>query len=611
MNDEQLAEGPAQDVGSEVEMSEQGGADGAPEAPTESPEDQGSETPFAGVAAPMARALKARGFESLTAVQEAIIETGRTGRDLQVSSQTGSGKTVGLGFVLFGAVVEGLENAGNARGPSVLVITPTRELGGQVRQELTWLYGELDGVGVASVTGGTPIFRDKAILQRGPQVLVGTPGRLLDHIRGGALDLSDVREVVLDEADQMLDMGFREDLEAILDAASGERRIHLVSATFPDGIQHLAQRYQTDPLFVQGTALGEANADIEHVGHLVKHYDRYAALVNHLLLASGTKTLVFVERRADAAELSQQLEADGFRALPISGDLVQSQRDRALAAFRSGKATILVATDVAARGIDVPDVGLVVQTSPPMDPETYTHRSGRTGRAGKTGRSLLFVPPQRRRHVDRLLNDAGVQLDWRPVPSAEEVEAHVEQENRSKLEARVERAVEKGASEVMKGLAGDLLEGKDPVELVACLLTALQPKRRAQAADVGAGGARREGGRDRDAAPSAKSMGGHVRFFMNYGANQGATPGRVVASLCRRGGVAGTDIGSISIHPNATTFDVSADVVDGFENQVSQRDPRDPNVFIRRDRGPAPGGRRGGARRGGGRRRGYGARRRR
>ncbi|MEL6431843.1 MAG: DEAD/DEAH box helicase, partial [Planctomycetota bacterium] len=567
------------------------------------PADGGSppEGAFDAVPEAVRGAVVAKGFDGLTAVQSSILAADRDGRELQISSWTGSGKTVGLGFVLLDAFGDPADGPPADRpGPLALVICPTRELSGQVRGELEWLYADLRGVEVASVTGGTPIFRDRSALNRRPAALVGTPGRLLDHVRSGALDLSAVHEVVLDEADQMLDMGFREDLEALLDAASGERRVHLVSATFPDEIQALAQRYQTDPLRVEGSPLGDANADIEHVGHVVHADDRYVALVNHLLLEPSAKVLVFVERRTDASELAQQLESDGFPALPLSGDLVQTQRDRALAAFRSGRVRILVATDVAARGIDVPDVALVIQTTPPIDPETYTHRSGRTGRAGKRGLSLLFVSPRRRRGTERLLAGAGVDVDWRPVPSAAEVEEAMRAESRRVVERRVAGALERGHEDSHLEHARALLEEHGAETLLASLLHAIEPKKRARAADVtdlGAGGRRERGAGRGDVGPPPSST--NVRFFMNYGHNQGATAGRVLASVCRRGEIPGEAVGSIAIHPNASTFDVSAELVQEFEERVSRRDPRDPQTFIRRDRGPSgPGGR--GGRRGGG-----------
>ena len=564
---------------------------------------------FEGLAPDLRSAIEGRGFGGLTAVQRAILDADAEGRDLRVASQTGSGKTVGLGFVMAPVVRAAASEEGRDAGPVALVVTPTRELASQVLGELRWLFGGIANAGLISVTGGTPIHRDRAALAGRPQVLVGTPGRLVDHLRNGQLDLSSVRELVLDEADQMLDMGFREDLEAILDASAGDHRTHLVSATFPPGIQDLAGRYQQNALTVEGTPIGDAHANIEHVGHLVRPNERYAALVNLLLLEEERRTLVFVERRSDAADLAQQLEADGFKALPISGDLVQSQRDRALGAFRAGTVHVLVATDVAARGIDVPDVGVVVQTSPPIDPETYTHRSGRTGRAGQEGRSVLFCPPRRRRAVERLVAEAGVDIRWADVPSAADVERVVEERDRAALAARIGEALAAGAAGPRKDFAKELLEAHGAEDLVAVLLDAASPRRSARARDVGDSAPRKrpadggnQGGADR--APSA----GSVRFFINWGGNQGATPSRVLAAVCRRGEVDGATIGAISVHPNATTFDVSAEVAEEFEAKAGRRDPRDPHSMIRRDRGPG-GPRRRGSRRGG-RRRGYGARRR-
>lgn len=566
---------------------------------------------FEGLAPDLRAAIEDRGFNGLTAVQRAILDADAAGRDLRVASQTGSGKTVGLGFVMAPVVRDAAADHERDAGPVALVVTPTRELASQVLGELRWLFGGIEGAHLISVTGGTPIHRDRAALAGRPQVLVGTPGRLVDHLRNGQLDLSEVRELVLDEADQMLDMGFREDLEAILDASAGQHRTHLVSATFPPGIQDLAGRYQSNALTVEGTPIGDAHANIEHVGHLVRHNERYAALVNLLLLEEQRRTLVFVERRSDAADLAQQLEADGFRALPISGDLVQSQRDRALGAFRAGTVHVLVATDVAARGIDVPDVGVVVQTSPPIDPETYTHRSGRTGRAGQKGRSVLFCPPRRRRAVERLVADAGGDITWADVPSAADVQRVVEARDREALAGRVKEALEAGVDEGRLEFARELLGTHGAEELVAVLLDAAGPKRAARARDVGEGaprtrGKKQDGGqRGDDRVPSA----GSVRFFINWGSNQGASPSRVLAAVCRRGEVDGSTIGAISVHQNATTFDVSAEVAEEFEAKAGRRDPRDPHTMIRRDRGPGgPGGQRRRGRRG--RRRGYGARRR-
>ncbi len=557
-------------------------------------------SPFESVPAALQPALQRRGFTELSEVQSAVLAADSGASDLRISSQTGSGKTVALGLVVSRVLVEPRGD----RGPDVLVVVPTRELAQQVSTELRWLFADLEDTTVASVTGGTPIFQDKNTLRNEPRVLIGTPGRLVDHLTNENLDLGNARELVLDEADQMLDMGFREDLETILNATPAERRTHMVSATFPPGIERLAERYQRDPVSVEGTALGEANANIEHIGHLVQRSDRYTALVNLLLLAGEERVLVFVERRSDAAQVATMLSEDGFSALPLSGELAQSQRNHTLAAFRNGRATILVATDVAARGLDVPDVTTVIHTSPPIDPEVYTHRSGRTGRAGQTGRSILLAPPNRRRKLSYLLADARVELEWRPLPPAAEVEAVLQERFRAKLGAELDKALQKEPKEALLEHANSLLEEHDGPRLVAALLARLGEKRRAKARDVG--GPSGHGNESYESRPRSNrrdegsvSAPGMVRFFINWGSLKGANPSKVLAQVCRRGNVQGADVGAISIHPNATTFDVREEVAMEFEKNAGQRDERNPTTFIRRDRGPTGDGpRRGGGRRG-------------
>ncbi len=473
------------------------------------------------------------------------------------------------------------------------------QLATQVCNELSWLMADLDGVRLASVTGGTPLYRDREILSRRPRLLVGTPGRLLDHVRNGVLDLSNVSELVLDEADQMLDMGFREELEGILDTTPEERRTHLVSATFPRGIQQLAARYQRDAVSIEGTRLGDANQDIEHEGYLVNVRDRYDALVNLLLLADDDRTLVFVERRAHAVQVAERLEADGFDALPLSGELAQIQRVRTMDAFRSGKVKVLVATDVAARGLDVPDVGTVIHTAPCIDGQVYTHRSGRTGRAGQRGRSVLLAPPNRRYKVTRMLDEARVDLKWLPLPKAAEIEKKVNARAHARLSEELEAALAEGSSDRHLAQAGALLTGAEPEALVAALLARLEPKRRAQPKDLNAphmskDSYKKNGHQKGQKGSFGKSNHGGkvpfntVRFFINRGVKQGATAGRILAELCRRGKVSGRDIGSIAIHPNASTFDVRVEVSVQFEENAGRRDSRDPNTLIRRDRGPRP-----------------------
>lgn len=389
--------------------------------------EQPTESPFDAVPAPLRANLERKGFTSLTTIQQAVVNAQAAGRNLRLSSQTGSGKTVALGIAIYPALEDPACDVVRA-----LVIAPTRELAQQVEAELQSLYEGCRGARSVVLTGGSDIRAEQRRLKAKPTLVVGTPGRLLDHVRSGALNLSHVAEVVLDEADQMLDMGFKDELDALLAELPAERRSHLVSATFPDVVQRLADAFQDDPLQLQGSVPGQANADIEHVAHLVFERDRYAALVNILLANLGKRTLVFVQKRVDASQVAEMLSEDGFTAMPLSGELPQAQRNRTLAAFKAGTVEILVATDVAARGIHVDDVAIVVHGDVPRESEVYTHRSGRTGRAGQKGQSLLLVVPAARRRTEVMLNQAQVKFQWAPLPTPQKIRrAHTKKARRA------------------------------------------------------------------------------------------------------------------------------------------------------------------------------------
>ena len=577
---------------------------------TDSATDEVENSPFEAVAAPLRKALEERGFADMTVVQRAVLADTALGRDLQISSQTGSGKTVAIGLVLAPRLLEAAK-AGRAskemRSLRALVIVPTRELAVQVSGELEWLFAEVPGLTVECVTGGSSVGQERRRLERKPTVVIGTPGRLLDHIRTRALDCTSVAELVLDEADRMLDMGFREELEAILDATPTGRSTHLVSATFPAEIQKLARKYQSEPLAVQGTRLGAANEDIEHVGHLVRLHDRYAAIVNLILLTEDERTLIFVNTRAQAAELADQLASDGFAAAPISGELEQNQRTRTLEAFRSGVTTVLVATDVAARGLDIPDVALVIHTDAPFDSESYTHRAGRTGRAGAKGRSVILSTPMRQRKVEFLLSRAKVKLQWREVPTAATVEKALAKRERRRLREALEAAADPAAAQI--AFAEKLLDGIEPAHLVARLVELCRDPRHAAACDIeplSSAPARSRTTADRAPwqdrpEPRAKRLDARQdrgddarrsparqladRFEMNWGHQGGATPQRVLAVLCRRGDVSSRAIGAIDIDTDTSSFEVARDVARDFERNADQPDDRDPHLVIRRARG--------------------------
>ncbi len=426
--------------------------------------------------------LEKKGFDSLTAVQEAVVRADTNSRDVRISSQTGSGKTVAVGIAMGRELLrtgpraeqKAARTAVDTKAPQVLLLTPTRELATQVKRELAWLFAEVPDALVEVVTGGTSVVQERKNLARGPRIVVGTPGRVLDHLTRGGFVGDFIDQVILDEADQMLDMGFRDELEAILEALPKERRTHLVSATFSGEVKKIAERFQRDPVYLEGSPLGKANEDIEHVAHVVGMRHRYDALINVLLRARGenvdgetSRTLVFTRTRADTLEVAERLQRDGLRAEPLSGDLAQAQRTRTLSAFRAGQIELIVATDVAARGLDVQGIELVVHYDPPGDPDTYTHRSGRTGRAGRKGTSVLLLPPQARGRIERLLHVARIKPQWAPVPTAQKIRKLYSKAGKRRLFA----ALETPATEEQLEYARKVLSDASAEQVVAQLLS--------------------------------------------------------------------------------------------------------------------------------------------
>jgi ATP-dependent RNA helicase DeaD len=521
------------------------------------------EDAFSSLSPALAEALRQRGFAQLTPVQEAVLDPEHAGFDLRISSQTGSGKTVALGLVLAPDVETATTTAG-------LVIAPTRELAAQIGRELTWLYAGLDA-SVAVVAGGAS-YRDehRALAQR-PRIVVGTPGRLLDHLERKTIDVSTLTAVVLDEADQMLDLGFRDALDAILGHLPPERRTHMVSATFGREVEALASRYQRTPRVVFGTAPGHANADIEHVIHVVRPNETLDAIINLLLIAPGERTLLFVRTRADASALSERLTQEGLFALPLSGDLEQKERNKTLEAFRAGAVSTLVATDVAARGLDIPDVSRVIHVDAPTELEGFTHRSGRTGRAGNKGTSIVLVPPAGRERVRRLLGAAKVRATWAAVPTPDEVRAAVD----DRLFAELSSALAAPPKPEHAAIAVRLAEAfpEDTVGLIATLL--------ARAGYPGATAPRAVTAIEADAPRAPRPhRADYVAFRVNWGEAHGADPRRLMALVCRRGGIRGDQVGQIRIGYDGSTFEVDARVAREFAFAARRRDPRDANVWI-------------------------------
>ena len=561
-----------------------------------------SNDPFLGVRDELRASMKRRSFAELTAVQRAVVDHDARANNLRISSQTGSGKTVAIGIALADDLIERAED--EATGPLALLVAPTRELAVQLHRELSWLFEETP-LSLTVVTGGANLGRERRALRAKPQIVVGTPGRLLDHVRQGTLDLSASKQVVLDEADQMLDMGFRDELDAIVQALPAERRSHLVSATFPANVRRLADAFQGKAVHLQGTALGEAHEDIDHIAYVVDARQRYEALVNELLMAPAERCLVFVRRRVDAAEVAELLERDGLNAQPLSGELAQAQRTRCLEAFRRGKVRVLVATDVAARGLDIADVGLVVHLDLPSDAANYTHRSGRTGRAGQKGRSLVLVPARGERRARRMLEMANVTARFVAPPTVDEVEAAIRAHTQRRLDSEIE--ADTPASDHDVALAERLLAEHDPRQLVARLLAmsapeqptapravrnAARPERRRErgARDAKPGKSDRAPSRARNGHATSRDEAGYARFYVTWGRRRGASPKRVLALMCRRGDIAGGDVGRIAVGDHATVVEVSSHVAGDFAERARHRDPRDPHVRIEPYRDPRQAG---------------------
>ena len=506
--------------------------------------------PFSQLPPPVAAALAARGYAAPTPVQAAVLEADTAGRDLLVSAQTGSGKTVAFGV----AMAEDLlgENAKRVDTPRALVIAPTRELALQVSRELAWLY-EQAGLRIVTCVGGMDPSRERRALWAGADVVVGTPGRLRDHLERGALDLSAIAFVVLDEADEMLDMGFREDLEQILDATPETRRTLLFSATMPRSIVALAKAYQRDALRISTIDDREGHGDITYHAVAVAPAEIEHAVVNLLRYHEAETAMLFCATRDNVRHLHATLSERGFAAVALSGEHSQNERNHALQALRDGRARVCVATDVAARGIDVATLSLVVHVEIPRDAETLQHRSGRTGRAGRKGTAVLVVPFPRRRRVEMLLRSARVEAEWVPVPSAEEIRAA----DNDRLMVKLAEGAEVEVSEADQALAARLRAEKTPEELALALAKALrgqlpEPEDLSDAADMPERGHKRAGFED------------CVWFRMDIGRRQNADPRWILPLLCRRGHVSRSDIGAIRISAQETHVQIPSAIAAKF-----------------------------------------------
>ena len=502
--------------------------------------------PFSDLPPVLGEALAARGYVDPTPVQADVLEPAAAGRDLVVSAQTGSGKTVAFGLAMAGALLRPDGTAQIAESPLALVIAPTRELALQVSRELAWLYGKA-GVRVATCVGGMDASKERRSLREGAQIVVGTPGRLRDHLERGALDLARLQAVVLDEADEMLDMGFREDLEEILDATPESRRTLLFSATMPPPITKLAQRYQRDALRISTLGADRGHGDIAYQAMTVSPSDTEHAVVNLLRFHEAETAMLFCATRENVRRLHATLQERGFAAVALSGEHSQSERNQALQALRDRRARVCVATDVAARGIDLPTLSLVVHVEIPRDAETLQHRSGRTGRAGKKGTAVVVVPYPRRKRVEAMLRSVRIVAEWITAPTPETIRRN----DRERLLQRLLQPVE--LEDEDRELAASLLAERSAEDLAAALVHAHRAALPQAEELIENTAEARQADRQERHRPGFEDV---VWFRMAIGRRQNADPRWILPLLCRRGHITRNEIGAIRIAASETHFQV-------------------------------------------------------
>jgi ATP-dependent RNA helicase DeaD len=550
--------------------------------------------PFPSSHPSLERALADRGYLEPTPVQAAVLQPDAAGRDLLVSAQTGSGKTVAYGLAFAPTLLGEEERFGPPAEPLALVIAPTRELALQVQRELIWLYGPA-GARVASCVGGMDVRREARALADGCHLVVGTPGRLRDHLERGRLDTSKLRVAVLDEADEMLDLGFREDLEFILDATPAERRTLLFSATIPREIVTLAKRYQRNALRIDTVDQRQPHADIEYRAVRIAPNEIELAVVNVLRFFEVPGALVFCHTREAVRHLHASLVERGFSAVALSGELTQSERSHALQALRDGRARVCVCTDVAARGIDLPNLGLVIHADLPNDRETLLHRSGRTGRAGRKGICILLVPYTRRRKAERLLSDARVDAQWGAAPGAEEIR----EADQQRLVA--DPAFTDEVTEEDLAMTRAVMAGRSPEQIATALVRLYRARLPAPEDLVDAGTAPAREGRAprevREPRPHERDRPSEdmVWFRMSVGRQNNADPRWLLPIICRLGHVTKKDIGTIRIFDRETKFEIAQSMASRFAAAVRRSTPNDEDIRIE----PAAMPDQGGARHGG------------
>jgi ATP-dependent RNA helicase DeaD len=541
-------------------------------------------------------ALTALGYEEPTAIQREAIPPLLAGRDVLGQAATGTGKTAAFALPLLERIGR---NTGEKRTVRALVLVPTRELAMQVA-EAVHKYGKGLDIRVLPIYGGQSVVQQLRALQRGVDVIVATPGRALDHLRRGTLDFTTVRTVVLDEADEMLDMGFADELEAILEATPADRQTALFSATMARRILEIAKKHQHDPVRVtiarEIVAPGEA-PKVREVAYLVQRRLKAAALARVLDMENPTSVIVFCRTRLEVDELTETLGSRGYAAEALHGGLSQEQRDRVLRRFRDGVSEILVATDVAARGLDIDHVSHVVNFDVPSSPDAYVHRIGRTGRAGREGVAITLAESREFRLLRNLEFHTKRKIAMENVPS-------VRQLRTKRLEltkTAVGEALEAGGLDEFRAVAQALVGDRDPVEVLAAALKVADAARDGAANDseeippmevtppdrpgrpMPMAPRPFDGGQPRQAKPRAALV-GVTRIFIGLGRRAGIRPADLVGAIANEAKLNSKDIGHIDIADQFSLVDVPDDAAQNVILALRSATIRGRKVIVRRDR---------------------------
>ncbi|HEY0217605.1 MAG TPA: DEAD/DEAH box helicase [Cellulomonas sp.] len=544
-------------------------------------------------------AVTTLGFDTPTAIQAAAIPALLSGRDITGVAQTGTGKTAAFGLPLLAAVDPEL------REVQALVLAPTRELAMQVAEAIESFARDMPGLEVVAVYGGSPYLPQQRALKGGAQVVVGTPGRVIDHLDRGSLRLDAVKFLVLDEADEMLRMGFAEDVDRIASAAPTERQVALFSATMPAGIRRVANQHLTDPVEITVSRQSSTVTNVRQTYAVVPFRHKAGALARVLAVTEADAAIVFVRTRSAAEDVAVSLVERGVAAAYISGDVAQGDREKIVERVRSGAISVLIATDVAARGLDIDRIGLVVNFDVPGEPEAYVHRIGRTGRAGRTGEALTFVTPNEQGRLRAIERTTLQQLEQIQIPSPADVSAH----RVTKLLGRVPERHTIGRLDLYRTAVAEFLAEHaelDATDLVAVLAAlAVGDEGPAARPAVGddlddalsrahlTGGRDDRGGRDSrdgDRGPRRSSAAtrttGAPRYRVAVGSTHGAQPGAIVGALTNEGGLNGKDLGKIDIFATFSLVEIPAGLTPEAFDRIARARVAGRPLRIRVDEGP-------------------------